>query len=117
MLGFCQNWIFGQKFDFSNSVLYERRWENWNHSSCQFWIDKIHNFQSMIGLTVKSWWTFNTDQDYNQNRFEKRMLVPVATLSCKTLDRLDFDEYGFQGASRIGHRPDNQMKLRPNYVA
>ena len=21
MLGFCQNWIFGQKFDFSNSVL------------------------------------------------------------------------------------------------
>ena len=20
MLGFCQNWIFGQKFDFSNSV-------------------------------------------------------------------------------------------------
>ena len=23
MLGFCQNWIFGQKFDFSNSVLCE----------------------------------------------------------------------------------------------
>ena len=25
MLGFCQNWIFGQKFDFSNSVLNWRR--------------------------------------------------------------------------------------------
>ena len=29
MLGFCQNWIFGQKFDFSISVLLEKLFDNY----------------------------------------------------------------------------------------
>ena len=38
MLGFCQNWIFGQKFDFSNSLeMLERREMKISFYCCVFW--------------------------------------------------------------------------------
>ena len=48
MLGFCQTWIFGQKFDFPNSVLRKPRHPNY------YWCELNHWFSSLSLICI--WW-------------------------------------------------------------
>ena len=46
MLEFCQNWIYGQKFDFSNSV----NFSDFLHFFCNFFVIYFQSFQLVIGV-------------------------------------------------------------------
>ena len=58
MLGFCQNWIFGQKFDFSNSVLLtiSRTGLNWTVKTLKTSVMMTVKGVELRRLLLLQWW-------------------------------------------------------------
>ena len=55
MLGFCQNWIFGQKFDFSNSVVSKGK----KVKVIKEWLSFLHSDESDSFSALKTFFLFN----------------------------------------------------------
>ena len=84
MLGFCQNWIFGQKFDFSNSVL-PRSWTGCGIVDCPEFV-MIDTINGAVQSEINSQWLKMTKNvSFFVRKLQKKRLLQGVLTSFRPL--------------------------------
>ena len=70
-VGICQNWIFGKKIDFSNSVFFTEKVAKWDFfwiifKHCDFWCRHLTNCKKWSLLMLTSRFTSKGKQKWNR---------------------------------------------------